>query len=140
WRRRRSGASPARRRATRRPRRSGRRRAPRRDGGTRRAAPPRRRTPPGRGRGARRQRAGASAEVAARDADVARGGVARLLRRRVLLLVGMRLGDLEAALTELREAVRQVDQLLGDDVDDDALALQLPGAGDEAGAEDDAAE
>src|SRR4029079_10747079 len=35
---------------------------------------------------------------------------------------------------------REVDHRLGDDMDDDPLALQPAGAGDEAGAEDDAAE
>src|SRR4051794_33390153 len=66
--------------------------------------------------------------------------MARLLGGRGALLVGARLLDREGRAAQLGEARREIDEALGDDVDDEPLALQPAAALDEGRAENGAAE
>src|SRR5690606_8310858 len=111
----------------------------RRGGGEPAPRAPRRRR---RGRG---RRTGAalrlsSAEVAARDADVARARIAGLLGPRMADMVAAAGVDGKAPRPQLSQAMREIEELFRHDVNDDALALDAAGAGDEGGAEHDAAE
>src|SRR5229473_5882647 len=102
----------------------------------------------GRGRGSTRRCAASpsrwqrkkSAEISARDDEVARIVAGDPFALREGRLAGRRERGVAGALTQGTQASRHIAQILGDDVDDALLALQAAAAIEEGGAERGAAE